>query len=115
MSYFSENAYLYLMALLFLLFVSPMSSISHNAESISHALLLILGVFPLLLLMMMITMMDWSIMNAMALGSSSLVLSIIDATLGLQRGGGIYAYTSTIAMTNCQISGNTANVRFTIS
>ena len=45
MSYFSENAYLYLMALLFLLFVSPMSSISHNAESISHALLFIFGVF----------------------------------------------------------------------
>ena len=46
MSYFSENAYLYLMALLFLLFVSPMSSISHNAESIQqHALLFIFGVF----------------------------------------------------------------------
>ena len=117
MSCFSENAYLYLMALLFLLFVSPMSSISHNAESISHALLFILGVFPLLLLMMMITMMDWSIMNAMALGSSSLVLYIIDATLGLQSGGGIYddSY-STITMTNCKISGNTASyVRFTKS
>ena len=76
MSYFSENAYLYLMALLFLLFVSPMSSISHNAESISHALLLILDVFALLVLLLMIMMMmDWSIMNAMALGSSSLVLS----------------------------------------
>ena len=34
-SYFSENAYLYLMALLFLLFVFPMSPISHNAESIN--------------------------------------------------------------------------------
>ena len=45
MSYISENAYLYLMALLVLLFVSPMSSISHNAESISHALLFIFGVF----------------------------------------------------------------------
>ena len=69
MSYFSENTYLYLMALLFLLFVSPMSSISHNAESISqHALIFILGVFPLHLLMMMITMMDWSIMNANGVG-----------------------------------------------
>ena len=117
MSYFSENAYLYLMALLFLLFVSPMSSISHNAESISHALLLILGVFLLLLLLMIMMMMDWSIMNAMVLGSSSLVLSIIDATLGLQNGGGIAAYdSSAITITNCEISGNTASgVRFTIS
>ena len=77
MSYISENAYLYPMALLFLLFVYPMSSISHNAESISHALLLILDVFALLVLLLMIMMMmDWSIMNAMALGSSSLILSI---------------------------------------
>ena len=107
------------MALLFLLFVSPMSSISHNAESISHALLLILDVFALLVLLLLLMMMDWSIMNAMALGSSSLVLSIIDATLGLQFGGGICAsrmYSSTITMTNCKISGNTAEwVRFTIS
>ena len=75
--------------------------------------------FILLLMMMMIMMIDWSIMNAMALGSSSLVLSIIDATLGLQDGGdggGISASgSSTITMTNCQISGNTASsVRFTI-
>ena len=78
MSYISENAYLYPMALLFLLFVYPMSSISHNAESISHALLFILDVFALLVLLLMIMMMmiDWSIMNAMALGSSSLILSI---------------------------------------
>ncbi len=65
---------------------------------------------------MIMMMVDWSIMNAMALGSSSLVLSIIDATLGLQHGGGIYAGGSTITMTNCEISGNTAGwVRFTIS
>ena len=114
-SHFSENAYLYLMALLFLLFVSPMSSISYNAESISHALLLILDVFALLVLLL-ITMIDWSIMNAMALGSSSLAPSIIAATLGLQYGGGIYTFYSTITMTNCEISGNTAiDVRFTIS
>ena len=70
----------------------------------------------LVLLLMIITMMmDWSIMNAMALGSSSLVLSIIDATLGLQNGGGIYTRGSTITMTNCEISENTAQVRFTIS
>ena len=93
-----------------------------------------------LLLTIMMMMMDWPIMNAMALGSSSLVLSIIDATLGLQNGGGIYASSyaynwddwiesSTIAMTNCEISGSTdsddgygynyydyaAYVRFTIS
>ena len=74
-----------------------------------------LACFYLLLLLLMM-MMDWSIMNAMALGSSSLVLSIIDATLGLQYGGGIHA-SGTITMTNCQISGNTASsgVRFTIS
>ena len=72
--------------------------------------------FALLVLLLLITMMDWSIMNAMALGSSSLVLSIIDATLGLQ-GGGIMAFGSTITMTNCEISGNTAvsSVGFTIS
>ena len=80
--------------------------------------------FPLLLLLM-IMIIDWSIMNAMALGSSSLVLSIIDATLGLQNGGGIAAFYvghgyfdpySKITMTNCKISGNTASeVRFTIS
>ena len=80
----------------------------------------------MLLLMIMIMMMDWSIMNAMALGSSSLVLSIIDATLDFQDGGGIhvsdeysddsYQETSKITMTNCKISGNTAfYVRFTIS
>ena len=79
------------------------------ASSISYCIYFIL----LLMLMMMI---DWSIMNAMALGSSSLVLSIIDATLGLQYGGGIHA-SGTITMTNCEISGNTASsgVRFTIS
>ena len=120
MSCISENAYLYLMALLFLLFVSPMSSISHNAESIEHALLFIFGVFPPTCAAADNDddgLVDWSMMNAMALGSSSLVLSIIDATLGLQQdGGGICASDSTITMMNCQISGNTAGwVRFTIS
>ena len=73
-------------------------------------------IYFILLLLLIIMMMDWSIMNAMALGSSSVVLSIIDATLGLQEGGGIYVDGSTITMTNCEISGNTAgSVRFTIS
>ena len=51
------------------------------ASSISYCIYFIL----LLMLMMMI---DWSIMNAMALESSSLVLSIIDAPRGVQYGGG---------------------------
>ena len=48
---------------------------------------------------------DWSIMNAMALGSSSLVLSIIDATLGLQYGVPLDEFVNAFVDTKFEPSG----------
>ena len=107
------------MALLFLLFVSPVSSISHNAESISHAFLFILGVF--LPTLAAADNNDDGLVDYECNGVGIFFFGsiyIIDATLGLQEGGGIYASgATTITMTNCEISENTAtsSVRFTIS
>ena len=68
------------MALLFLLFVSPMSSISHNAESIQqHALLFIFGVFLPTLAAADDDddgLVDYECNGVGMLGSSSLVLSM---------------------------------------